>query len=78
MKKITWWGHARGDAPGTPLHRMLDQGDVMRRTACGGQAGDGAFRSASPWPEDVERCKDCLEAAQLRTFVFWPPAGSPA
>jgi hypothetical protein len=77
MTKTAWWGRARGADPETPLHRMLDQGDVMRRTACTGEPGDGAIRSASPWPQDLERCGKCLDTAQLRTVPFWPTGASP-
>lgn len=76
MRNHAWWGRARGAAPSEPYHRMLDQGDAMRRTACKGDPGDGAFRSASHWPEDVKRCETCLETAQLRTVMIWPAAPS--
>lgn len=59
---VQWWGPARGDASGAPLHRMLDvSADVLRRALCSGAVGTGYTKQSSNW-KPGERCSDCLTA----------------
>lgn len=66
MRKIEWWGRARDDAPGAPLHRMVDvPDDVFRRTACTKEPGNGHVVAKSDWTEN-ERCHVCRSAVTER------------